>query len=115
LNYFFTEKWLCDIPTRYVLAALGFSGCVVQYTLNVCLSVAIVVMVKPVTSTQHHTIDLKIKENHTMTDLEKGTTACPIKDANGSFMDSCHNQVWIFFLFFFKRQFLSRIEGQTKD
>jgi hypothetical protein len=93
LNCFFAEKWLCDIPARYILAALGFSGCVVQYTLNVCLSVAIVVMVKPAPSTQHHTINLKIKDNHTMTDLEKVTTAYPIKDGNGSSMNSCHNQV----------------------
>jgi hypothetical protein len=70
-----------------------------QYTLNVCLSVAIVVMVKSAPSTQHHKIDLKIKENHTMTDLEKVTTACPIKNENGTFMYSCHNQVWYFLLF----------------
>jgi hypothetical protein len=99
LNCFFAEKWLCDIPVRYILAALGFSGCVVQYTLHVCLSVAIVVMVKPAQPTQHHTIDFKIKENHTMTDMEKVTTACPIKNGNGSFVYSCQNQV-LYFLFF---------------
>jgi hypothetical protein len=35
-----------------------------------------------------------------MTGLENVTTMCPIKDANGSFMNSCHNQVWNFFHFF---------------
>jgi hypothetical protein len=92
----FADRWLCDIPARYILAALGFSGCVVQYTLNVCLSVAIVAMVKPTQSASRHGIYLRTKENRTLAELEEVTVTCPSKDANGSYIYNFHNEVWYF-------------------
>lgn len=68
---------LCNVPARYILAALGFTGCVVQFTLNVCLSVAIVAMVKPVEK-PHGRIMLKTNENFTLTaSINEDVTVCP--------------------------------------
>ena len=74
-----------------------------QYTLNVCLSVAIVAMVKPAQSTQHLTIDVNMRQNNTVAEVEKLTIACTSKNASESFMYICHNQARHFCLFFLGR------------
>ncbi|XP_069690986.1 sialin-like [Periplaneta americana] len=89
------DSWLCNIPSRYVLAALGFAGCAVQFTLNVCLSVAIVAMVKPVESSSQDRIILKTNGNITFTEnLDEDVTVCPSPHINENltYSTSAYNQ-----------------------